>query len=64
MFRKATSGTDSNNRKFSTCSRDYISAVLQTKAASCFKRKYYQYIFGGDVIQVYGVVIVVFIMSW
>ena len=40
MFPKATSGTDSNNRKFSTCSIDYISPVLETKADQCFQSKY------------------------
>ncbi|XP_028399321.1 disintegrin and metalloproteinase domain-containing protein 10-like [Dendronephthya gigantea] len=36
MFPKATSGTESNNRKFSECSRDYISDVLQKKSG-CFE---------------------------
>jgi fructose-1,6-bisphosphatase len=46
MFPKATSGTDSNNRKFSKCSRDYIAPVLQTKADNCLKREY-EYMYGG-----------------
>jgi hypothetical protein len=46
MFPKATSGTDSNNRKFSKCSRDYIAPVLQTKADKCLKREY-EYMYGG-----------------
>lgn len=38
MFPKATSGTDPNNRKFSKCSVDYVSPVLETKAESCFQQ--------------------------
>ena len=41
MFPKATSGNDGNNRKFSQCSIDYISPVLDTKN-ECFQRKYFK----------------------
>ena len=40
MFPKATSGTDSNNRKFSDCSKGYVSPVIETKGQGsngCFK---------------------------
>ncbi|XP_065063953.1 disintegrin and metalloproteinase domain-containing protein 10-like [Rhopilema esculentum] len=37
MYPRATSGSDSNNYKFSKCSRDYIGPVLNAKADICFK---------------------------
>jgi len=37
MYPKATSGSDTNNYKFSTCSRNYIGPVLVAKSDICFK---------------------------
>lgn len=39
MYPRATSGSDSNNYKFSSCSKGYIWPVLQAKSAICFKKK-------------------------
>ena len=40
MFPQATDGALENNRRFSTCSRDSIRAVLESKAEDCFTREY------------------------
>lgn len=37
MYPKATSGSEPNNYKFSTCSKNYIGTVLNAKARICFK---------------------------
>ncbi|GFO25101.1 disintegrin and metalloproteinase domain-containing protein [Plakobranchus ocellatus] len=41
MYPYSVSGYDSNNNKFSTCSRETISRVLDVKGSSCFGAKEY-----------------------
>ena len=44
MYPRATSGSDSNNYKFSKCSRDYIGPVLNAKADICFKGVFIEFL--------------------
>jgi len=38
MYAKATSGSDTNNFKFSQCSKNYIWPVLQARSPTCFNK--------------------------
>ena len=40
MYAKATSGSDTNNFKFSQCSKNYIWPVLQARSPVCFNSKF------------------------
>lgn len=48
MYPYAVSGYETNNQKFSPCSKKYISNVLKSKAYSCFSVMEEQFSFCGD----------------
>ena len=44
MYPRATSGSEANNYKFSSCSKNYIGPVLVAKSDVCFKSKSFYFI--------------------